>query len=216
LTLHGGARLRRTLVLTLVGAVVLTGCTDPASSREPTSAGVPPAGAPAEPAPIPQAREGGPAKSTRIRFAPEVVILPGLASAPVDPARTVDGELRVPDDPDRVGWWDGSAYAGDPFGNTVIAGHVDSATDGIGYFARLLKVKKGDVVTVRAGSHQQRYRVRRVQTVAKLALSEGSRAFEQTGPHQLVLITCTGTFRPERGGYDSNLVITARAVGLAS
>ena len=36
-----------------------------------------------------------------------------------------------------------SAEAGDPFGNTVVAGHVDSATDGLGFFVRLLKIKKG-------------------------------------------------------------------------
>lgn len=217
MTARGDARFRR-IVLALLGVAILTGCARPASPDEP-SAVDPPDPRPvasAAPTPVPQAREGGPAKSTRIRFVPAEVILPGGAKAPVDPARTVDGELKVPDDPQRVGWWDGSAYAGDPFGNTVIAGHVDSATDGIGYFARLLKVEKGDVVTVRAGSHQQRYRVKKVQTITKLALAEDSRTFEQTGPHRLVLITCTGNYRPERGGYDSNLVVTAQAVGLAS
>ena len=45
--------------------------------------------------------------------------------------------LRVPENVRHVGWWDGSAYAGDPFGTTVIAGHVDSASEGLGFFARL-------------------------------------------------------------------------------
>ena len=215
MTVRGVGRIRRIVVLALI-TVALTSCAEAAPSDDSVLAGVPgPAAAPAQ-APVLQAREGGPARSTRIRFEPAEVVLPGGATAPVDPARTVDGELKVPEDPQRVGWWDGSAYAGDPFGNTVIAGHVDSAADGIGYFARLLTVEKGDVVTVRAASQQQRYRVTKVRTISKLALAEDSRAFDQTGPHQLVLITCTGNYRPERGGYDKNLVVTAKAIGLAT
>ena len=42
---------------------------------------------------------------------------------------------------------------------TVIAGHVDSATDGIGFFARLRRVKVGDVVTLRAGAHRLSYKI---------------------------------------------------------
>jgi LPXTG-site transpeptidase (sortase) family protein len=151
-----------------------------------------------------------------VRFVPERLTLPGGARAQVLPASTVNGELKVPERVQHVGWWDGSAYAGDPFGNTVIAGHVDSATEGIGFFARLLKVRKGDVVTVRDGSHAQRYRVSKVTTVAKRALASDSRAFDQAGPHRLVLITCTGDYRPDRGGYDSNLVITAQPLGRAT
>ncbi len=81
---------------------------------------------------------------------PDLLILPGKARAGVLPAATVDGQLKVPEHVDHVGWWDGSAHAGDPFGSTVIAGHVDSATEGNGFFVRLLGVKKGDVVTLRA------------------------------------------------------------------
>jgi sortase (surface protein transpeptidase) len=63
------------------------------------------------------------------------------------PAATVDGVLKVPENVQHVGWWDGSALAGEPFGSTVIAGHVDSATEGIGFFARLLRIKVGDTIT---------------------------------------------------------------------
>jgi len=69
--------------------------------------------------------------SVKARSSWDVVVhLP--ARAAVEPAITVDGELQVPTNVDHVGWWDGSAAAGDPFGSTVIAGHVDSATQGIG------------------------------------------------------------------------------------
>jgi LPXTG-site transpeptidase (sortase) family protein len=143
------------------------------------------------------------------------VTLPGGGEADVEPAATVDGELKVPEQVQHVGWWDGSSYPGDPFGTTVIAGHVDSATEGLGFFARLLEVGVGDSVTLRGEGHGARYRIVSVQVIAKGALSSDSRAFDQTGDHRLVLITCTGNYHRDRGGYDSNLVVTAVPVGLA-
>ena len=161
------------------------------------------------------ARQGRPAASQRVEFTPERLTLPGDADAAVLPARTVEGVLRVPENVQHVGWWDGSARAGEAFGSTVIAGHVDSSTEGIGFFVRLLKVKVGDTITLRGQSHRLRYRVTSVRKVAKGALATDSQALKQTGPHRLVLITCTGNFRRDRGGYDSNLVLVAKPLGLA-
>ena len=93
---------------------------------------------------ISRAREGRPAPSTRIRFRPEQLVLAAGGRAAVEPAATVDGELKVPENVRHLGWWDGSAFAGDPFGSTVIAGHVDSRTQGLGFFARLLRADVGD------------------------------------------------------------------------
>jgi LPXTG-site transpeptidase (sortase) family protein len=144
---------------------------------------------------------------------PQSLSLAGGATAEVFPAATVDGELKVPERVSHVGWWDGSAYAGDPFGTTVVAGHVDSATEGMGFFAKLLRSKVNDEVLLRGDGHQATYRVVSVQLVAKRALSSDSRAFDQTGDHRLVLITCAGRYDASRGGYDSNLVVTAVPVG---
>jgi LPXTG-site transpeptidase (sortase) family protein len=121
----------------------------------------------------------------------------------------------VPEEVDHVGWWDGSARAGDPFGSTVIAGHLDSATDGIGFFIRLRRIEVGDVVTLKAGSHRLSYRITKVETVDRQALATDSRAFDQRGDHRLVLITCAGRYRRDRGGYESNLVVTGQPLGLA-
>lgn len=178
------------------------------------SSATPPSG-PSVTEPVPSARQGRPAASERVHFIPEELDLPGGASAPVQPAETVNGILAVPEDVAHVGWWDGSAYAGDPFGSTVIAGHVDSATEGLGFFSRLLRVEVGDRIKLRADEHVQPYQVTAVQTIAKQSLSSDSRAFGQTGSHRLVLITCTGNYRRDRGGYDSNLVIVAKPIGLA-
>jgi sortase (surface protein transpeptidase) len=71
------------------------------------------------------------------------------------------------------------------------------------------------VVTVAAGRHQARYRVTSVRTVAKQALATSSSAFDQSGDHRLVLITCTGAYDAARGGYASNLVVTAAPLGPA-
>lgn len=54
-----------------------------------------------------------------------------------------------------------------------------------------------------------------MKTVARKALATDSQAFKQTGPHRLVLITCTGDFHRDRGGYDSNLVVVGKPLGLA-
>jgi LPXTG-site transpeptidase (sortase) family protein len=195
--------------------LALAGCAGtgiPFAAGAPGSAG---SGSTEQPGPTQTARVGQPARSTRIRFVPERLTLPGGAEAAVLAAQTVDGELKVPTNVDYVGWWDGSAEAGDPFGSTVIAGHVDSAAQGIGFFARLLRIKLGAKVTVQGSGHRLIYKVVSVQTVAKQALASDSAAFAQTGPHRLVLITCTGNYHRDRGGYDRNLVVIAAPLGLA-
>ena len=163
---------------------------------------------------IPEAREGRVAASQRVTFVPGSVTLPGGSAADVLPASTVRGELVVPENVRHVGWWDGSASVGDPFGTTVIAGHVDSATDGLGYFARLLTLTPGETVTVGSGKHRLDYRISSVETLTKQTLATSAAIFDQAGPHRLVLITCTGAYRPGRG-YDSNLVVTAEPLGRA-
>ncbi len=187
---------------------------DPAASSAPARTPEPGAEADGTPGVVPEAREGSVAASQRVTFVPRTVSLPGGSAADVLPASTVRGELVVPEDVRHVGWWDGSAFVGDAFGTTVIAGHVDSATGGLGYFARLLSITPGERITLGAGPHRLAYRVTSAETVTKQALATSAEIFDQTGPHRLVLITCTGAYRPGRG-YDSNLVVTAEPLGLA-
>ena len=203
--------LRRSIVGVTCLLTCLCGCTAQATSDLPTSSDRLPGGQ----VTVAPARQGREAASQRVEFIPQRLTLPGHANAEVLPAVTVDGVLKVPENVQHVGWWDGSAQAGEPFGSTVIAGHVDSATEGIGFFARLLRIKVGDTITLRADSHWLKYRVVSVRKVAKKALATDSQALKQTGPNRLVLITCTGRFRRDRGGYDSNLVVIAKPRGLA-
>lgn len=207
-----------TAALLVLGGLAVGGCAGPgtapgaqppaAGSARPDTSGADPTQS------VPAAREGRPGPTARIRFVPTRVVLPGGSEAPVAPAETVDGELKVPEDVAHVGWWDGSAAAGDPFGHTVIAGHVDSATEGLGYFARLLRIKPGEVVTVTGAGHRLSYRVISVRTITKQTLATSGSIFDQTGDPRLVLITCGGTYR--RGtGYDSNVVVMAEPLGPA-
>ena len=139
------------------------------------------AGSPSS-APAP-ARIGTPAPSTRARFVPTSVELPGRGSAPVVAERTVDGTLQIPEDISSIGWWDGSAIAGDPFGATVLAGHIDSRTQGLGFFAALLLVGRGDRITVRNGAQTLTYRVDSTQLIRKDALAaDGHGAVPARGP----------------------------------
>jgi len=142
-------------------------------------------------------------------------VLPGGAKAPVLTATTVDGLLQVPAKAQRVGWWDGGAQAGDPFGAVVLAGHVDTKTEGLGFFARLLTMKRGEVVVLNGSGHMASYRITSIESVRKDALATKSGAFDQTGDHRLVLITCTGAYDASRGGYEDNLVVTAAPLGPA-
>lgn len=208
--------------------LVLAGCGVVERSSAGTMAERPPASAPPvaaqeEPAAVPEAvepqrsrppeaRRGVQAASARVRFVPQSLDLPGGVSAPVEPARTVAGELQVPEDVHHVGWWDGGAYAGDPFGSTVLAGHIDSAEQGLGFFTRLLSLQVDDVVTLRSGSETVRYRVVSTELVDKLLLASGTETFDQRGAHRLVLVTCSGRWRPEASSYESNFVVVAHPV----
>ena len=190
-----------------VPAVPLPGSAPPSAGASSSATATPTA-----PTSPPAAGQGTLAPSQVARFVPVRLVLPGREAAKVEPVSTVDGELQVPKDVEHLGWWDGSSWLNDPFGSTVIAGHVDSATEGLGFFAQLLRVKKGQQVQVLGAKGQkQTFRVTSVRTVDQNALADDSRALAQTGDHRLVLITCTGAYLPGRG-YESNLVVTARLV----
>lgn len=178
-------------------------------SIAPSTASTPSTLAPLTPTPPAPAQEGRRASSQVERFEPAALVLPNAERAEVVPVATVDGELQVPKHVDHLGWWDGSAWLGDPFGATVIAGHVDSATEGLGFFAQLLDIRAGQRITLLGERGQrQTYEVTSVRAIPQNALAD-SRTLDQTGNHRVVLITCTGAYTPGKG-YASNLVVTAK------
>ncbi|MFJ7339280.1 class F sortase [Streptomyces sp. NPDC101110] len=141
---------------------------------------------------------------------PRRVLLPDVGvDARVTPVGVTDrGDMTVPGDPSVAGWYRYGPAPGSASGSAVLVGHVDSDTGAIGELAGLYDVRRGDRVEVRrAGAEPVRYRVLARVTVPKDELPPS--AFRRTGSPVLTLITCAPPFVPERGGYLSNLVVTA-------
>jgi LPXTG-site transpeptidase (sortase) family protein len=207
-------KLGRAIGIQMILCVALLGVTvaQLAVLPVPGRPGAPPLGDPAPTTPVATASEARPAASDEPRFIPERIELPGDASAAIVPVATVGRELVVPEDPGRVGWWDGSSYVGDPYGSTVIAGHVDIVDRGLGFFFRLWNIKVGERVVLRAGHLRQAYKITALRQVARTDLVDDEEVFDIGGPPRLVLITCAGDFRADRGGYSRNLIVVARPV----
>ncbi|WP_413760557.1 class F sortase [Streptomyces sp. MMBL 11-3] len=204
----------------LVASVVLTAGAWPGGSDTRDFGAVPGGGASAGSAP---AREGVPEKPAGDRDSPGATAVPGRAPeprwlslprlgvrAPIDPVGVAgDGQVEVPDDPGRVGWYRFSPAPGEPSGSSVVVGHVDSDGRGLGVLVALGDVRQGDQVLVRrADGSSVEYRVAARRSVAKQDLAE-SEAFRRDGPGVLTLITCAGPYLPDKGGYQRNLVVTA-------
>lgn len=204
-------RLASTVATSVVAVLAMTGCGGSSAAPD-TSAPSNSAGSTATTAPSP-AQQGRTASSQQVTFVPQSLRLPSGDVVAVTPAVTTKGALEVPNAADTSGWWDGSAQAGEAFGATVIAGHVDTAAVGLAPFAQLLKARVGDEVWLQGSGRRLGYRVTKVDTVDKDVLATSSDALSQSGSHRLSLITCTGTWDPATRHYDSNLVVTAVPLG---
>ena len=120
------------------------------------------------------------------------------------------GALDLPDDPRTVGWWAAGAMPGQRAGLLVLAGHIDSATEGAGALAVLLNLEQGDQVAVTGTDGTTAdYRVLERATTPKGELDGG--LFTREGPPRLVLITCGGAFDEDTGRYADNIVVIAAA-----
>lgn len=149
-----------------------------------------------------------------VPFRPTSIRLPSGRLAAVQKAGVhADGALDVPGNPDRVGWWTGGAQAGEPYGSMVLAGHVDSATFGLGVLAEMLDMRVGQKLKVSNGKHAQGYRVQSIRKLPKAKLAAGTDLFDQDVKHRLVMITCGGPFDPATHRYRDNVVIVAQPVG---
>lgn len=116
-------------------------------------------------------------------------------------------QMRLPADPRVLGWYRFGAAPGDR-GSVVLAGHVDSRRFGVGPLADLQAIGVGDRVEVAVGAAGIRsYRVDSIERFDRRALP--AEVFGRTGPERLRLVTCTGPYLPEAGGYQQNLVVTA-------
>jgi sortase (surface protein transpeptidase) len=186
-------------------------------TREPAAAGAPlgqvltaPApSAPPDGVPSVPTRDAAPTVAPE-QPAPVALTVPALGiEAPVDPVGVRDdGQMAIPDDVGRVGWYRfGPAPGGE--GSAVLAGHVDDREQGLGELAPLREVEVGaEVLVTDTAGGTTRWRVVSRQQVDKQALPV-DRLFAREGPPRLALVTCGGEFLPEQGRYESNVVVVA-------
>ncbi len=186
-----------------------------------------------EPSPVTDTSAAGPVSSAPPQQGPRFADVPLAdatrieAPAPVPPPRRVsipsvdiamaitatgvtsDGQMELPGDPSRIGWYRFGALPGDARGSVVLGGHVDSVRYGVGPLARLASVREGARIAV-TGSDGQRidYRVASVQRISKAALPVDE-LFDPEVAHRLVIVTCGGRYLPEAGGYEDNIVVIA-------
>ena len=148
--------------------------------------------------------------STASAPAPVRLVVPDLGvDARIDPVGVEpDGNMTIPADVDRVGWYRFGPVPGAE-GSEVVAGHVDDAEQGLGAMAPLRAAEVGDEVRVTdADGTTTRWRVVARETITKQVLPLDE-LFRRDGPPRLTLITCGGPFLPEYGSYRDNVVVVA-------
>lgn len=143
---------------------------------------------------------------------PTALTIPGLDldEQLIDLGLAASGELDVPSDPARVGWFTGGGRPGGR-GPTVLVGHLDSAS-GPAVFADLPDLVTGDEVTVTAEDGTAvTYAVTRTEDFRQDDFPTEA-VFGATPDDQLRLITCTGPYDREAGRYTENRVVFASPV----
>lgn len=151
------------------------------------------------------------------------LVIPSIGTdAPIIPEGATGpngGALSIPSDVKQVGWWDGVWNSpngvvnevvprpGQP-GVAIIAGHIDSASQGPGALYKLSQIKNGASITVYGpDGTPTHWNVSNVQTVLKAALPPN--LFVNTGPAQLAVVSCGGPFNSATGHYEDNIIAWA-------
>lgn len=113
-----------------------------------------------------------------------------------------------------VGWYRYGSAPGQP-GASVLAAHVDYNGDR-GAFYDLSKLEAGDRVDVHMDDGATlHFTVTGVYEVQKQELA-AEELFRKDGTPVLNLITCGGTFNPQKHSYNANVVVTAEPADAAS
>ncbi|SFT32618.1 Sortase family protein [Geodermatophilus amargosae] len=187
-----------------------------ALTRPPAAAGAPveqvlsaPAPSSAPPAPGVPVRDAAPPPLPDV-VPPVRLEVPALGvDAPLERAGVrPDGQMELPDDVGRAGWYRFGPAPGAP-GSAVLAGHVDDAEQGLGALAPLREAAPGqEVLVTDAAGATTRWRVVSRELLDKQALPVDL-LFGREGPPRLTLVTCGGPFLPDVGGYRDNVVVVA-------
>ena len=119
------------------------------------------------------------------------------------------GQMQIPPLVSQIGWYKYGPAPGATSGSIVLAGHVDSGTQGRGAFFYLRDIFQHAEVTItdRNGGRLS-YMVIARETYPKSAIPLRT-LFAHTGLPRLTLITCGGAFNRTTRSYDNNVVVTA-------
>ncbi|MGR7024790.1 class F sortase [Geodermatophilus sp. URMC 62] len=182
-------------------------------TRPPATAGEPVVQALGTPAATPtpgvDVHDAAPAPPAEVTAPVRLQIPARGVDAPVDATGvTADGQMALPGDVGRAGWYRFGPVPGAP-GSAVVAGHVDDVEQGLGALAPLREVQPGDEVLVTdAAGAVTRWVVAGRELLDKQALPVDV-LFRRDGPPRLTLVTCGGPFLPDVGGYRDNVVVVA-------
>jgi sortase (surface protein transpeptidase) len=143
---------------------------------------------------------------------PKMLAIPRLDLKMPITAVTVDdkGAMAVPDRPTDIGWYAYGPRPGSTRGPAVLGGHVDSREYGVGPLVALKQLRRGDDIVITTNRGTERFRVSTIRLIGKRDLDLPD-VFTREGTPLLRILTCGGTYR-RSGGYQANVVVTARPV----
>jgi sortase A len=118
------------------------------------------------------------------------------------------GTMAVPTNYTDVGWYRYGTIPGN-VGSAVMAGHLDNGLSLPGVFKNLKDLKTGDDIIIETESGTNiHFKVTDISSLAYDTKVTES-VFGKTNTPTLKLITCEGTWNPEKKTYSDRLVLTA-------
>lgn len=121
---------------------------------------------------------------------------------------TETGIMDTPNNLTQAGWYEYGTVPGN-VGSAVIGAHVDNGYSKPGVFKNLKNLNTGDkiIITMASGKIDE-YEVISSES-QPYAQVDANKLFNQNDGAYLKLVTCNGTFMPDKGTYDERLVVTA-------
>jgi hypothetical protein len=135
-----------------------------------------------------------------------VQLVAPLVSTGLEPRQALEAP---PDDAPLVGWWDASAKAGAPHGQTILLAHASASGGGLTQIAEL---GRGDLVDLLTTEGTMRYEVSSVRTFDAATLDRvGLQLFKQDGgAGRLVMLSAEGW---DGSAYQRSVVAIASPLG---
>ncbi|HLH68118.1 MAG TPA: class F sortase [Candidatus Dormibacteraeota bacterium] len=156
-----------------------------------------------------------PTAPASVRHLPAQLVIPkiGVRANVEEVGTDGHGDMGVPKDWHDVAWYAPGVVPGQP-GDAVMAGHLDWYGGVKAVFWSLAQLQPGDMVrVVTKDGLTLDFQVSDREKVPYTAHPAG--LFATSGPPQLSLITCTGTWDTAKSVYLERLIVNANYVGSA-